>query len=80
MGRGHEESTVPVTDALGNAGCTGASMRGHSEGMELLFERYANSFDTAVSSAVSDIERAGYRVFRIEVEREATRRWFLPNH
>jgi hypothetical protein len=66
-----QDEILDATDALGNAGCTDASIRGHSEGMELLFERDANSFDTAVSSAVSAIECAGYRVSRIEVEREA---------
>ena len=66
-----QDEILDATDALGNAGCTDASIRGHSEGMELLFERYAHSFDTAVSSAVSDIECAGYRVSRVEVEREA---------
>ena len=66
-----QDEILDATDALGNAGCTDASIRGHSEGMELLFERYASSFDSAVSSAVSDIECAGYRVSRVEVEREA---------
>ena len=71
--------TVPMTpdeildaaDALGNAGCTDASIRGHVDGIELLFERTAESLQAAISSAISDVERAGYRVSKIEMEREA---------
>lgn len=66
----HDE-ILDATDAFGNAGCTDASIRGHTEGLELLFERNASSLDSAVSSAVSDVECAGYRVSRVEMEREA---------
>ena len=66
----HEE-TLDATDALGNAGCTDASIRGHSNGMELLFERSAESLQGAISSAIGDVERAGYRVSKVEMEREA---------
>jgi hypothetical protein len=60
-----------TTDALGNAGCTDASIRGHVDGMELLFERAAESLQAAISSAIADVERAGYRVSKVELEREA---------
>lgn len=66
----HDE-ILDATDAMGNAGCTDASIRGHAEEMELLFDRNAGSLHAAISSAVSDVERAGYRVSRVEVEREA---------
>ncbi len=62
---------LDAADALGHAGCTDASIRGHLDGMELLFERTADSLQTAISSAVSDVESAGYRVSRVEMEREA---------
>ena len=54
----HEE-ILDATDALGNAGCTDASIRGHATGMELLFERAADSLQAAITSAISDVERAG---------------------
>ena len=60
-----------TTDALGDAGCTDASIRGHSEGMELMFERSARSLQAALSSAIADVEGAGFRVLRVEMEREA---------
>lgn len=66
----HEE-ILDATDALGNAGCTDASICGHAEGMELLFLRSAASLESAMSSATADVERAGFRVSRVELEREA---------
>ena len=50
---------------------TDASIRGHADGMELLFERCADSLQAAISSAISDVERAGYRVTKVEMDREA---------
>ena len=40
-------------------------------GMELLFERAGDSMQAAISSAIADVERAGYSVSRVELEREA---------
>ena len=60
---------LDITDALGNAGCTDASIRGHAEGLELLFDRTANSLQDAISSAIADVERAGLRVAKVEIER-----------
>jgi hypothetical protein len=39
--------------------------------MELLFERTADSLQGAISSAISDVERAGFRVSKVEMERES---------
>ncbi len=66
----HEE-ILDATDALGDAGCTDASIRGHAEGMELLFERCAKSLEAAMASAIANVESAGFRVLRVEMEREA---------
>jgi hypothetical protein len=68
-----DEEILDATDALGNAGCTDASLRGHAEGMELLFTRTAHSLQAAISSAIADVETAGFRVVRAEMEREAIR-------
>ncbi len=65
------EEICDVTDALGEAGCTGASIRGHAEGMELLFERKGRALQTALASAIAAVELTGYPVLRIEMEREA---------
>jgi hypothetical protein len=68
-----DEDILDATDALGNAGCIDASIRGHTDGIEVLFERTAESLQAAISSAISDVERAGYRVSKVEMERE-----FIP--
>jgi hypothetical protein len=62
---------LDATDALAGAGCDDASIGGHDEGMELLFERTAESLQSALCSAVNDVEQAGYVVARIELQREA---------
>lgn len=65
------EGILDATDALGNAGCTDASIRGHDKGMELLFERTCDSLQATISSAIGDVERAGFSVSKVELEREA---------
>jgi hypothetical protein len=65
------DQILDATDSLGEAGCTDASIRGHAAGMELMFERTADSLQAAISSAIRDVESAGYRVARVELEREA---------
>ena len=66
----HEE-ILDAAEAFANAGCTDASIRGHAEGMELLFDRAADSLQTAISSAIADVERTSYRAARVEMERDA---------
>jgi hypothetical protein len=61
---------LDATDALGNAGCTDASIRGHAEGMELLFERSGDSIQAAIASAVLDVERGGFPVSKVELYRD----------
>jgi hypothetical protein len=65
------EEILDATDKLAAAGCTDASIRGHSLGIELLFERAALSLEAALSSAIANVESAGYRVVKVELEREA---------
>jgi len=66
-----DEEILDATDALGKAGCTDASIRGHVEGMELLFARTGRSLQAAIASAIGNVESAGFRVVRVEMEREA---------
>ncbi len=65
------EQILDATDALGHSGCTDASIRGHASGMELLFERTADSLEAAISSAIADVSQAGFAVSKIEMEPEA---------
>jgi len=70
-GRMSEKKILDAADALGDAGCTDASLRGHAEGMELLFTRSARSLQSAIASAIKDVESAGLRIKRIEMQPEA---------
>lgn len=70
-GRMSHEEMLDATDALGEADCTDGTLCAHAEGMQLLFTRSARSLQTAIASAVSDVEGAGFRVIRVEMEREA---------
>lgn len=71
LGASTHDQILDATDALGIAGCTDASVRGHAQGMELLFERQADTLQAAISSAISDVERAGFKVGKVEMERKA---------
>jgi hypothetical protein len=66
-----DEEILDLTDALGEAGCTDASIRGHAQGIELAFERSAESLQDAIRSAIADVQKAGRRVTRVEMEPEA---------
>lgn len=66
-----DDEILDAADAIANAGCTDASLRGHTEGMEIQFGRSAGSLQAAISSAVADVERAGFKVARVEMERDA---------
>lgn len=68
--RTHDE-ILDAADTLANAGCNDASIRGHEGGMELLFERTGDSLQSAIASAITDVEGAGFSVSKIELEREA---------
>ena len=66
-----DEEFLDAADALGEAGCLDGSLGGHAEGMEMEFTRSARSLQAAITSAIKDIEKAGFRVIRVEMEREA---------
>ena len=46
------DQILDATEALGNAGCMDASIRGHVDGMELLFERAADSLSVTCDPQV----------------------------
>ena len=70
-GKMSHEEILDAADALGEAGCTDGSLCGHAKGMEMQFTRSARSLQAAISSAISDVESAGFRVIRVEMERDA---------
>ena len=66
-----DEVLLDVTDALGEAGCDDCSISVHGRGLELEFDRVHQSLQEAIASAIDDVERAGYVVESIQMNREA---------
>ncbi|MGE3799802.1 MAG: hypothetical protein AB7H80_02160 [Candidatus Kapaibacterium sp.] len=64
------ESILNLLDQFAEAGCTDASIRGHANGVELLFDRTAESLQKAITSAIAMVEGVGKNVLRVEIERE----------
>ncbi|HWE38200.1 MAG TPA: hypothetical protein VG406_16640 [Isosphaeraceae bacterium] len=65
---GVSELTVEIADALFEAGCDDATPASREGIVTVGFDREAESLGDAIGSAVKDVERAGYRVARVEVE------------
>lgn len=66
-----EEQILDVADSLGAVECLDASVSGHDEGVEVIFNRASDTLDSAIKSAVTSIESAGYHVIRVEMARES---------
>jgi hypothetical protein len=64
------DQILDLADALGDADCLDASIGGHSDGIEAVFNREASSLDTAIKSAITAVESAGFKVHRVELPRE----------
>jgi len=65
---GFSEMTAGVENSLFEAGCDDGHL-GMIDGVGLLeFDREAESFSDALCSAIEDVEKAGYRVVRVEPE------------
>jgi hypothetical protein len=67
---GIDEVTIEVGDAI-YAVIDDASL--HTDGPAVLldFDREAESLGDAIGSAINDVERAGFKVARVEVEQPA---------
>jgi hypothetical protein len=68
---GVDELTVKLEDALFEAGCDDALLHSEGRAVFLDFGREAASLGDAIGSAVKDVEKAGFRVSRIEVKEPA---------
>ena len=66
-----DEELLDATDALGEAGCDDCSISVHGRGLELEFDRADRSLQEAIASAIHDVERAGYVVESIQMNRDA---------
>ena len=66
-----DDELLDATDTLGKAGCNDASIGLHANGLELEFDRSGDSMQAAIASACQDVERAGFQVESIEMDRDA---------
>ena len=66
-----DEEILGLADKLAAAGCDDGHLAGHDEGIEVVFDRVANSRDEAKLSAVAQIEQCDLIVKRVELDREA---------
>lgn len=66
-----DEELLAATDALGDAGCDDCSISVHGKGLELEFDRAGLSFQEAIASAIQDVERAGFVIETIQLDRDA---------
>jgi hypothetical protein len=64
--------TNDACNRLFEAGCDDASLSGRGRVHFLHFDRAAESLGKAIGSAVQNVEKAGYKVARVEVEEAAT--------
>jgi hypothetical protein len=71
LGRMSDEELLDATDALGDVGCDDCSISVQGQCLELEFDRSHHSLQDAIASAIHDVERAGYTVRSIEMDRDA---------
>ena len=57
-------------DQLYESGCDDASILSRGETTLIQFDRSADSLESAIASALLNVERAGFEVARIEIERD----------
>ena len=60
-----------ICGALLVAGCDDSSVSSRGQTVSLGFDREADSLGKAIGSAIEDVEKAGYKVARVEVEEVA---------
>jgi len=66
-----DEELLDVTDALGAVGCEDCSIGVRGRGLELEFDRAHQSLQEAIASAIHAVEKAGYVVESVQMDRDA---------
>jgi hypothetical protein len=65
------EHTDELVDALYEAGCDDGSVWSSAGVVQIGFSRQADSLESAIRSAIADVQKAGCTVARLEMEPEA---------
>lgn len=63
------EVTDEDADKLYESGCEDASILTREDVTRIQFDRQAANLDEALASAIQSVERAGFAVSRVEIER-----------
>jgi hypothetical protein len=67
------DATMPeMAEALYEAGCDDSTPGSRCGVVMVHFDREAESLGDAIGSAIKDVEKAGYKVAKVEVEEPAT--------
>ncbi len=65
-----DESLDAMTGSILAAGCDDSFLHSEGQTVYLGFDRQAESLGAAVGSAIDAVQRAGFKVSRVEVEEE----------
>ena len=65
------ELTEDLAEALVDAGCDDGSSRSCDGVVSIDFDRDADSLEQAIRSAIADVQKAGCRLARVEIEADA---------
>jgi hypothetical protein len=71
---GVDAMTPEMAEALYEAGCDDSTPGSIGGVVMVHFDREAESLGDAIGSAIKDVEKAGYKVARVEVEEAAAGR------
>jgi hypothetical protein len=69
--KGHWELTEEMADALFEAGCDDGTPGTCNGVFSIDFHREADSLESAIRSAITDVKSAGYEVARVQIEVDA---------
>jgi hypothetical protein len=68
---GNAEFTDADFDALFEAGCDDGTLGSCCGVASVTFTRKAESLGDAIGSAINDVEKAGFKVAKVEIEQDA---------
>lgn len=66
-----DEQFSALTEILAKNGCDDATVAGHPEGIEVMFDREATDLMAAMKSAVINVAKAKQKILRLQIAAEA---------
>ena len=68
---GHDVMTADMADTLYEAGCDDGNPWSSEGVAAVTFDREADCLESAIRSAIADVQRAGCTVERVQIERDS---------